>query len=417
MTERLEAETVIDGRYRVLSRLGSGGMADVYCAEDLQLGRKVALKVLHHRFAEDQEFVERFRREASSAAGLQHPNVVGVFDRGEWDGTYYIAMEYLAGRSLKTIVREEAPLDPTRAIDIDDADPARRALRPPPRVIHRDLKPHNVIVDEEGRAQGHRLRHRARRRVGHDADRLDHGHRAVPVARAGPGPRGQRGLGPLLGRGDAVRAAHRRACPFEGETAVAIALKQVPSAPRAAERAQPGGLARRSTRSCCGRWRRTRRSATPTPTSSSPRCRPRATARPTAVLAPVPPPPLDLPARPTPTRRSRWRRASRREGGRWWLWLLAVLVAAPGPRRRAPAARHAEGHRAHVVGADQANAEAKLRQDGFHTDSALKTADAAQGPGHRPGPDGRVQGQEGLDGDPHRLRRAPAGRRCRRSSA
>ena len=77
--------------------IGSGGMADVYCAEDTHLGRQVALKVLHRRFAQDQEFVERFRREAKSAAGLNHPNVVGVFDRGEHEGTYYIAMEFLRG--------------------------------------------------------------------------------------------------------------------------------------------------------------------------------------------------------------------------------------------------------------------------------------------------------------------------------
>src|SRR5919205_3766617 len=114
----LPAGTLIDGRYEVVNRIGSGGMADVYCAQDQQLGRKVALKVLHRRFAEDQEFVERFRREASSAAGLQHPNVVQVFDRGEWEGTYYIAMEYLDGRSLKQIVREDAPLPATLAIDI-----------------------------------------------------------------------------------------------------------------------------------------------------------------------------------------------------------------------------------------------------------------------------------------------------------
>ncbi len=79
--------TVIDGRYQVIKRLGAGGMAEVFCAEDLQLGRKVALKLLYRRFAEDAEFVERFRREASHAAGLQHPNVVSVDDRGEWDGT------------------------------------------------------------------------------------------------------------------------------------------------------------------------------------------------------------------------------------------------------------------------------------------------------------------------------------------
>src|SRR5919109_4776266 len=96
--------TMIEGRYRLLERIGSGGMADVWCAEDTHLGRRVAIKVLHHRFAQDREFVERFRREAEAAAGLQHPNVVGVFDRGGVNGTYYIAMEYLEGRTLKDLV-------------------------------------------------------------------------------------------------------------------------------------------------------------------------------------------------------------------------------------------------------------------------------------------------------------------------
>src|SRR3954470_3577013 len=116
MNELPETSTIIDGRYRVLHRVGSGGMADVVCAEDLQLGRNVAIKLLHRRFAADEEFVERFRREASSAAGLSHQNVVGVYDRGEWDGTYYIAMEYLPGRTLKQLIREEAPVQPLRAI-------------------------------------------------------------------------------------------------------------------------------------------------------------------------------------------------------------------------------------------------------------------------------------------------------------
>ena len=89
-------------------------MAEVYCAEDSQLGRQVALKLLYRRFAEDAEFVERFRREASAAAGLQHPNVVQVFDRGEWDGTYYIAMEFIAGRTLKEVVRDHGALEPAR---------------------------------------------------------------------------------------------------------------------------------------------------------------------------------------------------------------------------------------------------------------------------------------------------------------
>src|SRR5258708_9946647 len=148
----IDPDTTIAVRSRVLSRLGSGGMADVYLAHDQLLGREVAVKVLHHHFAEDQEFVERFKREASSAAALSHPNIVGIFDRGEWNGTYYIAMEYVAGRSLKAIVREQGPLDPAVAIDtvIQILRAARFAHRRGG--LHRDLKPHNVLLDDQGRA-------------------------------------------------------------------------------------------------------------------------------------------------------------------------------------------------------------------------------------------------------------------------
>ncbi|MHB1808193.1 MAG: Stk1 family PASTA domain-containing Ser/Thr kinase [Solirubrobacteraceae bacterium] len=149
----IEPGTLIDDRYEVLERVGSGGMADVYLASDRLLGRRVAVKVLHHRFAEDEEFVERFKREASSAAGLSHPNVVSIFDRGAWDGTFYIAMEYLPGRTLKELLREGGPLQPASAIDV--VLQVLRAARFAHRrgVIHRDLKPHNVILDEEGRAK------------------------------------------------------------------------------------------------------------------------------------------------------------------------------------------------------------------------------------------------------------------------
>jgi eukaryotic-like serine/threonine-protein kinase len=227
----VEPDTIIDGRYRVISRLGSGGMADVYLAEDQLLGRQVAVKLLHHHFAEDQEFVERFRREASSAARLSHPNIVGIFDRGEWQGTYYIAMEYVAGRSLKTTVREQGALDPASAIDI--VVQILRAARFAHRrgVIHRDLKPHNVILDEEGRA-----------RV------TDFG-----IARAGASDMTLTGsimgtaqyLSPEQAQGLAVSTASdlysvgvilyellTGVVPFEGETAVAIAFKQVSAEPR-----------------------------------------------------------------------------------------------------------------------------------------------------------------------------------------
>jgi serine/threonine-protein kinase len=227
----IEPETIIDGRYRVISRLGSGGMADVYLAQDQLLGRDVAVKVLHHHFAEDQEFVERFRREASSAAALSHPNIVAIFDRGEWNGTYYIAMEYVAGRTLKALVREHGALEPAMAIEI--VVQILRAARFAHRrgVIHRDLKPHNVILDEEGRA-----------RV------TDFG-----IARAGASDMTLTGsimgtaqyLSPEQAQGHAVSASSdlysigvilyellTGVVPFEGESAVAIAFKQVSAEPQ-----------------------------------------------------------------------------------------------------------------------------------------------------------------------------------------
>ncbi len=142
--------TVVDGRYRVISRIGTGGMADVWLAEDSSLNRRVALKVLHSRFAQDREFVERFRREAEAAAGLDHPNIVSVYDRGETEGSYYIAMAYLQGRSLKELI--DAGLPPVNAVAyvrqiLEAAGFAHRNG-----VIHRDLKPQNVIVDNQGKA-------------------------------------------------------------------------------------------------------------------------------------------------------------------------------------------------------------------------------------------------------------------------
>ena len=143
--------TLFDGRYRIVRKLGSGGMADVYLAEDEELGRRVAIKILNDRHANDEQFVERFRREAKNAAGLSHPNIVSIYDRGEAEGTYYIAMEYLDGRSVKELVVARGPLP------IGDAIAFTRqvlgALRFAHRkgVVHRDIKPHNVMADADGR--------------------------------------------------------------------------------------------------------------------------------------------------------------------------------------------------------------------------------------------------------------------------
>src|ERR671914_793118 len=97
--------TLFANRYRVTRKLSGGGMADVYLAEDQELGRRVAIKILHSRYANDDQFVERFRREATHAAGLSHPNIVSVFDRGSTDGSYFIVMEYVEGKTLKDLIR------------------------------------------------------------------------------------------------------------------------------------------------------------------------------------------------------------------------------------------------------------------------------------------------------------------------
>jgi eukaryotic-like serine/threonine-protein kinase len=146
--------TLFDGRYRIVRKLGSGGMANVYLAEDEELGRRVAIKILNDRHASDESFVERFRREAKNAAGLSHPNIVSVYDRGEAEGTYYIAMEYLEGRSLKDRIVAEGPLPISAAIEVTRQ--ILRALGFAHRrgIVHRDIKPHNVLLAQDGAADG-----------------------------------------------------------------------------------------------------------------------------------------------------------------------------------------------------------------------------------------------------------------------
>jgi serine/threonine-protein kinase len=229
MTEVAD-NTLVDARYRILRRIGSGGMADVYSAEDTHLGRQVALKVLHRRFAQDQEFVERFRREASAAAGLQHPNVVGVFDRGRHNGTYYIAMEHLSGQTLKEILATDSPLSQERVVDLGTQILEAAGFAHRHGVIHRDFKPHNVIVDGAGHAKV-----------------TDFG-----IARAGASEMTETGsimgtaqyLSPEQAQGHAVTAASdlysigvmlyemlAGRLPFEGDSAVSVALKHLSEPP------------------------------------------------------------------------------------------------------------------------------------------------------------------------------------------
>jgi eukaryotic-like serine/threonine-protein kinase len=230
--------TLFDGRYRIERKLGAGGMADVYLAEDQELGRGVAIKILNGRHANDGQFIERFRREAKNAAALNHPNIVSIYDRGEAEDTYYIAMEYLDGRTLKELIvgHGQAPV----RVAVEYARQILSALRFAHRhgIVHRDIKPHNVLVDREGRVKV-----------------TDFG-----IARAGTSQMTETGsivgtaqyLSPEQARGGEVDQRSdlyslgvvlyellTGKTPFEGDTPVEIAMKHLSNTPQAPSELRP----------------------------------------------------------------------------------------------------------------------------------------------------------------------------------
>src|SRR4051812_25471456 len=304
-------DTMVDGRYRAQKRLGSGGMAEVWCAEDEVLGRRGALKLLGSRYAEGDEVRERFRREAQAPAGLAHPHLVGVFDRSEWDGTPYIAMELVDGRTLKDLVRERGPLPPGVAVDLTIQ--VLRALGYAHRrgIVHRDVKPQNVILDDEGQAKV-----------------ADFG-----IARAGASemtetgtivgtvqylsPEQAQGL-PVSPRSDLYSAGIvlyellTGRVPFDAESPVSIALKQVSEPPVPPSQLRPGispaleGVVMRALEKDPAR-----RFASADEFAAALEAARRAPAR---------------PVRLEPVAGEPWVEPEDEAGSRWWLWLLALLL-------------------------------------------------------------------------------------------
>jgi beta-lactam-binding protein with PASTA domain/predicted Ser/Thr protein kinase len=221
---------MVDERYRLDRKIGSGGMADVWLAEDTELDRNVAIKILHDRFAQDKEFVQRFQREAQSAAGLQHPNVVGIFDRGAFKDTYFSAMEYVDGPSLKDLVKggmgTKDAIDFTRQI----LNAARFAHRKG--INHRELKPQNVLIDDEGRA---RVADFGIARGGENSDITATGSVMGTAQYLSPEQAQGKPTTPrsdIYSIGVILYEALTGRVPFEGDSAVAVALKQVSEAPR-----------------------------------------------------------------------------------------------------------------------------------------------------------------------------------------
>ena len=145
-----QGPTVFNGRYELLRHIARGGMADVYLARDGLLGREVALKVLFPEFANDPNFVERFRREAQAAANLNHPNIVGIYDWGQERGTYYIVMEHVSGRSMSDVLRSTGPLHPDRAAEIASDVAGALSTAHAAGLVHRDIKLGNILVSDSG---------------------------------------------------------------------------------------------------------------------------------------------------------------------------------------------------------------------------------------------------------------------------
>jgi beta-lactam-binding protein with PASTA domain len=227
----VKEDRLLAGRYRLSRKLGSGGMADVWLADDEELGRRVAVKILHERYANDAQFVERFRREATHAAGLSHPNIVSIYDRGEADGSYYIVMEYVEGRTLKELIVTRGPCPVPVSVAYTRQILSALGYAHRNGIIHRDIKPHNVIVDREGRVKV-----------------TDFG-----IARAGTSQMTEAGsiigtaqyLSPEQARGAPVEASSdlystgvvlyeilTGSVPFNGETPVEIAMKHLSETPQ-----------------------------------------------------------------------------------------------------------------------------------------------------------------------------------------
>ncbi|MDX6555218.1 MAG: eukaryotic-like serine/threonine-protein kinase [Miltoncostaeaceae bacterium] len=235
-----EPGMTINERYELGRQLGAGGMARVFLAHDRLLDREVAVKVLFDRYAADPSFVERFRREASAAAGLNHPNIVAVYDRGEADDTYYIVMEYLAGPDLKEVIRRRAPLPPGEAVDYALQILAALGAAHRRDVIHRDVKPQNVMVAEDGHLK---VTDFGIARAGAQTEMTEVGS-VIGTAQY---------LSPEQARGDDVTAASdcyavgivlyemlTGRVPFDGERPMTVAMKQVNEPPVPPRIYEPG---------------------------------------------------------------------------------------------------------------------------------------------------------------------------------
>jgi eukaryotic-like serine/threonine-protein kinase len=231
-------ELVFGRRYRATEKIGSGGMAEVYKAVDEVLGRTVAVKVLHPRYAADPSFVARFRQEAQAAANLSHPAIVNIYDWGRDDETYYIIMEYVRGTDLKAVIEQQGPVDPMKAAEYASQVCSALAVAHGYDIIHRDIKPHNIVLASDGsvKVMDFGIARAGNTTMTQTGSVLGTAHYVSPEQAQG------RALGPgsdLYSLGVVLYELTTGRLPFDAETPVAVALKQVNEEPVPPRRINP----------------------------------------------------------------------------------------------------------------------------------------------------------------------------------
>ena len=225
---------ILNDRYEMQQRIGRGGMADVYLARDVLLDRLVAIKVLFPEFATDPAFVERFRREAQSAANLNHPNIVSVYDWGRSNNTYFMAMEYVPGRTLAEALNDVGPISASKAAEVGIEVAAALSFAHRNNVVHRDIKPGNILIGSNGQLKVADFG--IARALGSAADSGLTAHGAVMGTAAYFSPEQAQGGQPdprsdLYSLGIVLYEMVAGQVPFSGDTPVSIAYKQVHEAP------------------------------------------------------------------------------------------------------------------------------------------------------------------------------------------
>jgi eukaryotic-like serine/threonine-protein kinase len=226
--------TIINDRYELGARIGRGGMADVFLARDLLLDREVALKVLFPEHAIDPNFVERFRREAQAVAGLNHPNIVAVYDWGQTGNTYFMAMEYVKGNTLAAVLRQQTRFSARNAAIVAGHIAGALAYAHRNNVVHRDIKPANILMGDNGDVKVADFGIARALDAGHDAGLTQDG--AVMGTATYFSPEQAKGEGldlrsDLYSLGVVLYELLTGRAPFIGESALATAYKQVNEMP------------------------------------------------------------------------------------------------------------------------------------------------------------------------------------------